>query len=148
MDSVEEAKNEIIRQIKVVERDTSEVDTPISVALDLQILRQSENPERRSIADLISTITELRTDLIKIEQTINSPESLFPPEYMNYIMKKQSKRADFPDEIIFEIENEIENLIRSGSLSKENQEYFRLEKLLDNFRYYRNKAAHKSLDKY
>lgn len=57
LDNVEEAKEEIVKQIKSVEEDASEVDTPISVALELQILRQSENPEQRSLADMVSVIS-------------------------------------------------------------------------------------------
>jgi uncharacterized protein YhaN len=66
LDSVEKAKKEIISQIMALEANSSEIDTPISVALDLKILRQSENPEQRSLADILSSIAELRrttTDL-------------------------------------------------------------------------------------
>src|SRR6266567_4437246 len=44
LDSVETAKNEIIDQIKALEKDPSDLETPISVSLDLQLLRQSERP--------------------------------------------------------------------------------------------------------
>lgn len=59
LDSVGEAKNEIVNQIKFLEQDASNIETPISVSLDLQILRQSDDPEHRSLADIMSTLTEL-----------------------------------------------------------------------------------------
>ena len=50
LDSVEDGRKEIVRQVKSLERDANDIETPISVSLDLQILRQSENPERRIAA--------------------------------------------------------------------------------------------------
>ena len=47
LDSVEDAKKEIISQIQALEKDSSKLETPISVSLDLQMLRQSDNPEQR-----------------------------------------------------------------------------------------------------
>ncbi len=69
LDSVECAKNEIIDQIKALEKDPSDIETPISVSLDLQNLRQSENPEDRSLAELVSVITELRSGINKLYET-------------------------------------------------------------------------------
>ncbi|TEU21881.1 MAG: hypothetical protein E3J21_01315, partial [Anaerolineales bacterium] len=59
------AKEEIMEQIKAVEEDPSKIDTPISVALDLQILK-SGSPEQRSLADMVETISQLRSDLLDI----------------------------------------------------------------------------------
>ena len=42
LDSVEEAKKELTNQIKSIESGKIEIDTPISVALDLKILKESE----------------------------------------------------------------------------------------------------------
>ncbi|MCK4829478.1 hypothetical protein KA005_77855 [bacterium] len=59
LDSVGAAKNEIVNQIKSLEQDSNNIETPISVSLDLQILRQSDDPEHRSLADIMSALTEL-----------------------------------------------------------------------------------------
>lgn len=88
LDSVEEAKKEIVKQIKSVEKDAGEVDSPISVALDLQILRQSENPEQRSLADLVAAISDLRSGIISIDEKINDPSSLFPREYLEHVIRR------------------------------------------------------------
>lgn len=74
LDSVESAKSEIVEQIKALERDASDIETPISVSLDLQLLRQSEKPEERSLADLVAAVGELRTSLSTIQARIGTKE--------------------------------------------------------------------------
>jgi len=74
LDSVESAKNEIIEQIKALERDSSDIETPISVSLDLQLLRQSEKPEERSLADLVAAVVDLRASLSNVEQRIGTKD--------------------------------------------------------------------------
>jgi copper chaperone CopZ len=72
LDSVEEARRDIVKQIKAVEANPAQIDTPISVSLDLQSLRQSENPEQRSLADILSALSELRSVVAAIEKKIDS----------------------------------------------------------------------------
>ncbi len=67
LDSVESAKREIIQQIRSLEGDSGAVETPISVSLDLQLLRQSDKPEERSLADLVGAVSELRSGVGKVE---------------------------------------------------------------------------------
>src|SRR5690349_6440190 len=74
LDSVESAKNEIIEQVKALEKDSSDIETPISVSLDLQLLRQSEKPEERSLADLVATVADLRASLSKVEAKIGTQD--------------------------------------------------------------------------
>jgi hypothetical protein len=74
LDSVESAKNEIIEQIKALERDSSDIETPISVSLDLQLLRQSEKPEERSLADLVAAVVDLRASLSKVELRVGTKD--------------------------------------------------------------------------
>ena len=70
LDSVADAKKKIIDQIRELEKDKAEIETPISVSLDLQSLRQSEKPEDRSLADLVAAVSNIRTDLGKLETKI------------------------------------------------------------------------------
>lgn len=65
LDSVEEAKKAIVDQIKALEADPGDLETPISLSLDLQTLRQSEDPEERSLAEIVASINSLRSELIK-----------------------------------------------------------------------------------
>lgn len=74
LDSVEAAKNEIVEQIKALEKDSSDIETPISVSLDLQLLRQSEKPEERSLADLVAAVVDLRASLSKVELRIGTKD--------------------------------------------------------------------------
>src|SRR5690606_11192079 len=72
LDSVEQAKTEIIAQIKSLEKDPTDIETPISVSLDLHLLRQSEKPEERSLADLLASVADLRASVNKLEQKIGT----------------------------------------------------------------------------
>ena len=78
LDSVEEAKDKIASQIKSLESNSSELETPISVSLDLQMLRQSDNPEQRSLADVLSVLTELRTSVNALESRYNKRPEISP----------------------------------------------------------------------
>lgn len=63
LDSVAEAKDAIIAQIKELEANPTEMETPISVSIELQKLRQSDNPDDRSYADLLAAISDVRGDI-------------------------------------------------------------------------------------
>ena len=78
LDSVAEARGEIVRQIKAVEKDASEIDTPISLALDTQILRQSENPEQRSLAEIVKAVSELRSIVLAFAKRLGDPQFILP----------------------------------------------------------------------
>jgi len=87
LDSVEEAKQEIERQVKaIIKKQPDEIESPISVSVELQALRQSENPEDRSLAEFVSAVAELRSDLGAIEKRLSNPENLIPPQYFQKLM--------------------------------------------------------------
>ncbi len=60
LDSVDAAKVEIIAQIKSLEAGKNDTDNPISVSLDLKVLKESGNPEERSLGDIVEAISDLR----------------------------------------------------------------------------------------
>jgi hypothetical protein len=72
LDSVETAKEEIAKQIKAIEEKPADIETPISVSIDLQNLKQSENLEQRSLGDLITVVTEIRTGLANVEKRLDN----------------------------------------------------------------------------
>ena len=72
LDSVAEAKDQIVDQIRELERDPSDIETPISVSLDLQLLRQSEKPEDRSLADLVAAVSDIRGDIGRIDNRLDT----------------------------------------------------------------------------
>jgi len=65
LDSVAEAKTEIIRQIKALEEGV-EIQTPISVALDLKILSRSEDPGSQSMAEILQALSGLQRTVLAL----------------------------------------------------------------------------------
>lgn len=74
LDNAKDAENSIVSQIKALEEDPSDIETPISIALDLGLLRRSEKPEERSLADLVGAVTDLRTSLRKVELRLGTED--------------------------------------------------------------------------
>jgi hypothetical protein len=73
LDSVAKAKDEMIRQIRHCEKAPGEVDTPISVSIDLDRLRRSENPLEKSAAEIIKMLQELGARVSDIGQLLTPP---------------------------------------------------------------------------
>ncbi|MCD6254697.1 MAG: hypothetical protein J7J44_00280 [Deltaproteobacteria bacterium] len=111
LDSVEETKKELINQVKSIEEGKNEIDTPISVALDLKILKESENPEQRSLADVVEAISELRSGILSLEKKLSDPASIFPPEYLEFLSRRLTRHPIYRD-YTFEIMEIIEKLLR------------------------------------
>lgn len=63
LDSVAHAKIEIAKQVNSVERNPSEVDTPISVAVELQSLRRSDNPLEKSYAEILAKLNDINAGI-------------------------------------------------------------------------------------
>lgn len=120
LDSVEDAKKEIVAQIKSLEADSSKLETPISVSLDLQLLRQSDNPEQRSLADVLSVISELRTSIGGIEKRIENPETLFPPEYLRHLFNKRPATSKNLRHFMLETRTMLEDLEHSALTDRPN----------------------------
>lgn len=60
LESVDRAKGQLREQIKAVEDNPTSFDNPISMAMDLQSLRESGDPFKRSTAEIISMLQEIR----------------------------------------------------------------------------------------
>lgn len=69
--SAAECKAEIVRQVKSLEADPTKLATPISDALDLQLLRRSDDPVRQSLGDILTAISELRSSTSSIESRLS-----------------------------------------------------------------------------
>lgn len=72
LDSVDTARDEIIAQLKQIEENPNDVESPISVTVDLQNLRQSENPEERSLAEIISIVANVETAIGKLNSKLGA----------------------------------------------------------------------------
>lgn len=60
LDSVANCKTELIKQIRHVEKDPTKIDSPISIAIELESLRLSKNPLEKSTAEIIKRLQEIR----------------------------------------------------------------------------------------
>ena len=140
LDSVESAKAEIVAQVKALESNPANLETPISVSLDLQLLRQSDNPEQRSLADVLSVITELRSSVLGLEKRLENPEALIPRDYLRFISEKYMMKSPRSEKMLFEMRHILEEMYELASSEKsvnkvDRVEYeerlMRLRKMLD-----------------
>ena len=98
LDSVDAAKDGIVKQIKALDNDSLDIETPISVSLDLQLLRQSTKPEERSLADLVEAVGDLRTSLSSIEARIGTEDQQGLLDQIHTELRRLSARVnEYPD---------------------------------------------------
>jgi hypothetical protein len=76
LDSVEESKEELRRQILAAEEGPDKINNPISIALDLKALYRSDDPEERSLAELMSHITAIGTALRGLDKRLTALDKL------------------------------------------------------------------------
>lgn len=76
LDSAARARDQIIKQIRAVEANPVDVDTPISVAIELQSLRQSDNPIEKSNAEIITMLQDVRSTIIEMRDDTKSSRRL------------------------------------------------------------------------
>lgn len=74
LDSAAHCREELVRHIRAVESDPLQVDSPISVAVDLQSLRDSDKPLEKMYAEIIPMLQDIKALLM--EQRLASP----PPD--------------------------------------------------------------------
>jgi hypothetical protein len=88
LDSVEEAKLEIQKQIKVVEdKKPDQIESPISVSVEIQTLRQSDRAEDRTLAEIVSALSQMRSDVASLDKRLSEPEKLIPPQYLVNVLR-------------------------------------------------------------
>lgn len=71
LDSVEAAKLEMSKQITAVEQDPTQVDSPISVAIDLEKLRSSTKPSDSTLVEIVSLLQEIKTEQRRVKSAEN-----------------------------------------------------------------------------
>lgn len=124
---IAKSKDQLEEQIKSIENGKNEIETPISGALDLKILKGSENPEKRQIADLIESISEFKSSLSLIETKLQDPRSILPPQYLNLIFRNVYQQYLKIPELIIQLNDILNKLIKrlqEGELnSNEIEEY-------------------------
>jgi len=134
LDSVEEARNEIVKQIKaIMKKKQEEIESPISVSLELQALRHSDKPEERSFAEFISVVTELRSDIAAIEKRLSTPEALIPPSYMKQFIDLSRMRSNKLDMLIEKFHYQIRKMAQQLEMKKQPSKdmMMELERMMD-----------------
>jgi hypothetical protein len=63
LDSVDECKRELEKQIDAVEEDPSLVDSPISFGIDVLLSKSSDNPAERNYAEIAAALSDLRSEV-------------------------------------------------------------------------------------
>ncbi len=136
LDSVQEAKAEIEKQVRaILKKKPEEIESPISVSVELQALRHSDNPEERSLAEFVSAIADLRTDIAGIEKRLATPESLIPPSYIAKVVEMAGRRgvrdSELQHEIMYRLDKLVHDPEQRTKAGKELQmEFARLRELL------------------
>lgn len=121
LDSVEEVKAEICRQIESMSGRHSDIESPISISLDLQTLRQSENPEERSLGDVLIAISEIRSGIGTLEKRLSDPSSLLPPNYLKEISRFFNKDTYLATREISIISERLINMLENQKISNKNE---------------------------
>ena len=100
LDSVEDAKKELEKQVKAVEGDPSLVDSPISAAVDLEFMKQSGDPELRAIAEFRSTLQEINSRVKEIYSGLAQFEETLPGRGLSWLVYPGVRqRFSLPDYI-------------------------------------------------
>lgn len=98
LDSVEDAKREMNKQIISCEKNSEFIDSPISVSMDLYDLRQSESIEDRSIGEILGSVTELRKDIYDGNRKVSEQLSIFNAKVIEQF-RKSDLFSMYADEI-------------------------------------------------
>jgi hypothetical protein len=76
LDSVEAAKEQMVQQIQSLEQSGDDQDSPISLALDLEALRGSKDPQQATLADLVERLTGVQGTVLRIEELVTKNQSM------------------------------------------------------------------------
>lgn len=75
LDSVDAAKNEMMRQILAVEKTDEPVDSPLSFSIDLQVLRRSDDPSDKSNAEILDLLQQIISVNHRTYTAVRSPQA-------------------------------------------------------------------------
>jgi DNA repair exonuclease SbcCD ATPase subunit len=111
VESVSAAKDAIIEQVENIDNESESFENPITVAEDIRDLKESENPEERSMAELIENISDLRSDVRSIKSVLSSPEEVLPPEYIDTLFSDSEYYSEDITQRMEEIRDKSEEII-------------------------------------
>lgn len=116
MKDIRKAESEIEEIIQNVENDNKAFENPVSVAENIRDLKESSDPEEKSMAKVMEDISELKSELIAVEKVITNPEELLPPEYIN---KVHHGFSDFELKDMYEVTKEVDNINKKMATKKD-----------------------------
>lgn len=121
LDSVEFAKAEIVKQIDALEKKPHEIETPISIAVELKFLRQSDNPEERSLAEILSSLTDIKTELTSLQrQGMDERDRTYKLyDRQDYLEHKLADMLDQQKNIIERLETAVKETRTSALVPEE-----------------------------
>lgn len=129
-DSVEAARDEIGRQMTA----TGEVETPISRSIEIQRLRQSEDPVDRSIVEVVNALSDLRLRFGEMEKRLSSPEQLLPLNYFRFAVKDAGVQGGLTRSfraVLSETQEFMEALDREGLLQGDDSKLTPLKRRME-----------------
>ncbi len=71
-DKLEAAQFDLAQKVRAVEKQPTDVRNPISVARNVTLLRQSDDPEAQAAGDVLAAINDLRDELRGLKQPVRS----------------------------------------------------------------------------
>lgn len=71
LDSVETAKTEIKDQINALEENDREINSPVSMAMDIQFWEKSGDPQQQELAEVIEMIADMRSEMNNLRSELN-----------------------------------------------------------------------------
>jgi len=77
LDSVDDTKKEIRKQIESITKGSFKMDTPISTAIDLMNLKESGNPEQISLAKVTDMLTIMSRDIRRLSIDLSRSRGTF-----------------------------------------------------------------------
>jgi len=72
LESADQARKDIVKQIVEVEKNPEKMDTPISISLEIQSLKKSSNPEDVKFAEIIDIVGGLEASIGKLDSRVMS----------------------------------------------------------------------------
>jgi hypothetical protein len=96
LDSVSEAKEEIRRQIAFISTHPEKIESPISHAIDVDQLRSSGNPDRRSLSEILDALYDLKR---LIENRLPSPSAPLGTEQGLADKKREATMSAFAERL-------------------------------------------------
>lgn len=111
LDSVEETKKELRKQVEAIEKGSFKMDTPISTAIDLMRLKESGDPEQQSLAKVTDLLITLRREMKFMSMEISRIRRVvgLEPRRMSELDEIRARTRELEErEIPFEIRKELE----------------------------------------